>query len=339
MIIVMREGAGRDSVDRVMNKIGQDGLKPVPLVGVERTVIAVIGDERKMFAETFSAMPDVEKVMPVLRPYKLAARESHPKPSVISVRGVPIGGPECVVAAGPCSVESEAQIVETARRARAAGARLLRGGAFKPRTGPYDFQGLRAEGLRYLAAARAETGLPVVTEVVDPRDVGLVAEYADMFQIGTRNMQNYLLLKEVGQTRLPVLLKRGMQARYTEFLLAAEYVMAEGNPNVVLCERGIRTFETYTRNSLDLNAVPVIRELSHLPIMVDPSHGTGRRSLVAAMSLAAVACGADGVLLEVHPQPENALTDADQTISCDELATLMPRLRAVAAAVGRTVGA
>ncbi len=339
MIIVMREGAARESIDRVMSRIGADGLKPVPLVGVERTVIAVIGDERKMFVETFAAMPDVEKVMPVLRPYKLAARESRPTTSVIKVGGIPVGGPECVVIAGPCAVESEEQIVETARRARDAGARILRGGAFKPRTGPYDFQGLRAEGLRHLATARTETGLPVVTEVVDPRDVSLVAEYADMFQIGTRNMQNYLLLKEVGQTRLPVLLKRGMHARYTEFLLAAEYVMSEGNPNVVLCERGIRTFETYTRNTLDLNAVPAIRELSHLPILVDPSHGTGRRSLVSSMSLAAVASGADGVILEVHPDPENALTDADQTISCADLATLMPRLSAVAAAVGRKLGA
>ncbi len=337
MIIVMQPDAREDWIRHVIERVEKEGLRPVLLAGTERKVIAVIGDERRLPVETFSVLRGVERVMPVLKPYKLVSREFQPEPSVVRCDGVAIGGRECVVIAGPCSVECEKQIVETALAVRSAGARLLRGGAFKPRTGPYDFQGLQKKGLDYLRTAKRESGLPIVTEVVDPRDVGLVAEYADMFQIGTRNMQNFLLLREVGKTQKPVLLKRGMQSLYKEFLLAAEYVLSEGNRNVVLCERGIRTFETHTRNTLDLNIVPAVKELSHLPILVDPSHGTGHRHYVSAMSRAAVACGADGLLIEVHPDPDEALTDAEQTISTTQFASLMKELAAVAAAVGRTL--
>ncbi|MFH1590933.1 MAG: 3-deoxy-7-phosphoheptulonate synthase [archaeon] len=337
MIIVMRKGAKKKSVDHVLESITKVGLKPVPLFGTERTVIAVIGDERILHVESLCAMEDVEKAMPVLKPYKLVSRESHPKDTVIDVGGVKVGGKKVVVMAGPCAVESRKQIIETARGVKRAGATFLRGGAFKPRTGPYDFQGLGEKGLKYLAAARKETGLRIVTEVVDPRQVAMVAKYADVLQIGTRNMQNYLLLKEAGKSGKPVMLKRGMWATYKEFLLAAEYIMAEGNPNVILCERGIRTFETHTRNTLDLNAVASIKELSHLPVIVDPSHGTGRRSLVRPLSRAAIATGADGIIIESHIDPENALTDADQTISIEETKRLIVECRAIAKVVGRSL--
>jgi 3-deoxy-7-phosphoheptulonate synthase len=339
MIIVMRPDALDEWVRLVMERVEKEGLRPVLLTGTERKVIAVIGDERRVSEEVFSVLRGVERVMPVLKPYKLVSREFQPEPSIVRCAGVAVGGRECVVIAGPCAVESEKQIVQTALAVKAAGARMLRGGAFKPRTGPYEFQGLQKKGLEYLQAARRESGLPIVTEVVDPRDVPLVSEYADVFQIGTRNMQNFLLLREVGKTQKPVLLKRGMQSLYKEFLLAAEYVLSEGNRNVILCERGIRTFETHTRNTLDLNLVPAVKELSHLPILVDPSHGTGRRNYVASMSRAAIAAGADGLLLEVHPNPDEALTDADQTISTAQFHALMKELSAVAAAVGRTLPA
>jgi 3-deoxy-7-phosphoheptulonate synthase len=339
MIIVMKPDAREDWVRAVVERVEKEGLRPVLLAGTERKVIAVIGDERRISEETFSVLRGVERVMPVLKPYKLVSREFQPENSLVRCGDVTIGGKECVVMAGPCAVESERQIVDTAIAVKSAGARILRGGAFKPRTGPYDFQGLQKRGLEYLRTAKKESGLPIVTEVVDPRDVALVAEYADMFQIGTRNMQNFLLLREVGKTQKPVLLKRGMQSLYKEFLLAAEYIVAEGNPNVVLCERGIRTFETHTRNTLDLNLVPAVKELSHLPIVVDPSHGTGRRSFVVPMSRAAIACGADGLIIEVHPNPDEAMTDADQTISTMQFASLMKQLSAVAAAVNRELPA
>jgi len=337
MIIVMKRGAKKKNIDQTIAKIKSEGLKPVPLVGTERTVIAVIGDERILGVDSMRAMPDVDKVMPVLKPYKLVSRESHPQNSIIKVKGVIFGGKKIPIIAGPCSVENKSQIIEIAIKAKRAGATLLRAGAYKPRTGPYDFQGLGEKGLKYLAQARKETGMPIVTEVMDPRTVSLVAKYADVLQIGTRNMQNYLLLKEVGKSKKPVLLKRGMWATYKEFLLAAEYIVAEGNPNVILCERGIRTFETHTRNTLDLNAIPAIKELSHLPIISDPSHGTGKKSLVKAMACASIAAGADGLMIETHIHPEKALTDADQTIGIADLKKLITECHAIAKATGRSI--
>jgi 3-deoxy-7-phosphoheptulonate synthase len=275
------------------------------------------------------------KIETISPPYKLASREFRAQDTVVDVRGVKVGGNACIIIAGPCSVESEEQILATARAARAAGATMLRGGAFKPRTSPYSFRGLGQQGLRLLALAREETGLPIVTEVMTPGDVELISYYADVLQVGARNMQNYQLLEEVGRTGRPVLLKRGLAATVEEWLLAAEYVLAQGNPNVILCERGIRTFETATRNTLDLNAVAVVKRLSHLPVLVDPSHGTGKRDLVAPLALAALAVGADGLILEIHPDPDHALSDGDQSLTCEHFTDLMPRLAALAAAVGR----
>jgi len=279
----------------------------------------------------------VEKVMPVLSHYKLASREFHPEDTIIKVDGVRIGYRDIIVMAGPCSVESKEQIIEIARAVKKAGAMILRGGAFKPRTSPYSFQGLGEKGLKLLKLAKEDAGMPVVTEVMDTRNVGLVGKYADILQIGARNMQNYDLLREVGKSKQPVLLKRGLSATINEWLMSAEYIMSSGNPNVILCERGIRTFETHTRNTLDLNAVPAVKELTHLPVIVDPSHGTGRYSLVAPMSKAAVAAGADGLLIEVHNKPNKSISDAEQTISTKRFAGLMKELKLVAKAVGRNV--
>ncbi len=343
MIIVMKQGAKKENIEAVIDLVAKNNLKPVPLYGTERTVIAVIGDERVLNKDTVEAMDDVEKVMEVLKPYKLAAREYHPENTVIVVGEersgdrVKIGGKEIIVMAGPCAVENKEQIISIAKEVKKAGAQILRGGAFKPRTAPYDFQGLGEQGLKYLAAAREETGLKIVTEVVDPRDVKLVEKYADILQVGTRNMQNYSLLKELGKIKKPVLLKRGMWATYKEWLLAAEYIISSGNPNVILCERGIRTFETHTRNTLDLAAVPALKELTHLPIVVDPSHGTGRRSLVNAMCKAAIAAGCDGLIIESHTHPEKSVSDAEQTISTEVLKQMMKEFRKVAAAVGRKI--
>ena len=279
----------------------------------------------------------VEKVMPVLSHYKLASREFHPEDTIIKVDGVRIGYRDIIVMAGPCSVESKEQIIEIARAVKKAGAMILRGGAFKPRTSPYSFQGLGEKGLKLLKLAKEDAGMPVVTEVMDTRNVGLVGKYADILQIGARNMQNYDLLREVGKSKQPVLLKRGLSATINEWLMSAEYIMSSGNPNVILCERGIRTFETHTRNTLDLNAVPAVKELTHLPVIVDPSHGTGRYSLVAPMSKAAVAAGGDGLLIEVHNKPNKSISDAEQTISTKRFAGLMKELKLVAKAVGRNV--
>ncbi|MBI2135524.1 3-deoxy-7-phosphoheptulonate synthase [Candidatus Woesearchaeota archaeon] len=341
MIIVMKQGAKKENIEAVIDLVAKNNLKPVPLYGTERTVIAVIGDERVLNKDTVEAMDDVEKVMEVLKPYKLAAREYHPENTIIKVgegaNCVNIGGKEIVVMAGPCAVENKEQIISIAKEVKKAGAKILRGGAFKPRTAPYDFQGLGEQGLKYLAAAREETGLKIVTEVVDPRDVALVEKYADILQVGTRNMQNYTLLKELGKAKKPVLLKRGMWATYKEWLLAAEYIISSGNPNVILCERGIRTFETHTRNTLDLAAVPALKELTHLPIVVDPSHGTGRRSLVSAMCKAAIATGCDGLIIESHTHPEKSVSDAEQTISTEVLKQLMKDFKKVAEAVGRKI--
>jgi 3-deoxy-7-phosphoheptulonate synthase len=338
MIVVMKAGATTAEIGDVIAEVERLGYRPHPIYGVERAVIACIGDERgKAVLQSLEAAPGVEAVVPILRPFKLASREVHPRRSVIHVGdGVEVGGPRLVVIAGPCSVESEAQILETARAVREAGASLLRGGAYKPRTSPYSFQGMEVEGLRLLAKARAETGLPVVTEVLDPHDVDTVAEYADVLQVGARNAQNFALLKRLGRVRKPVLLKRGLSTTLQEFLMAAEYVLSEGNPEVFLCERGIRTFETATRNTLDLAAVPVLREWTHLPVIVDPSHGTGHWQYVAPMAWAAVAAGADGVMVEVHPDPAHALSDGGQSLKPARFRELMAGLRRFAAAAERT---
>ncbi|HEX9022294.1 MAG TPA: 3-deoxy-7-phosphoheptulonate synthase [Geobacteraceae bacterium] len=339
MIIVMKAGAAKKEKDEVLKRIRELGYKPHVIHGTTRDVIGAIGDERgKLVLQSIENMHGVESVVPILKPYKLASKEVKREPSVIRITDtVAIGGREIVVMAGPCSVESEKQIIETALAVQKAGARVLRGGAFKPRTSPYSFQGMEEEGLKLLAKARAESGLPIVTEVVNPETAELVAEYADILQIGARNAQNFALLKKVGQLHRPVLLKRGMSMTIQEFLMSAEYVMSEGNQAVILCERGIRTFETATRNTLDLSAIPVLREQTHLPIIADPSHGTGHYQFVAPMSFAAVACGADGLIIEVHPDPEHASSDGAQSLKPDKFAAMMQKLRQIAAAVDRAL--
>ncbi|BAS27630.1 3-deoxy-7-phosphoheptulonate synthase [Limnochorda pilosa] len=337
MIVVMKAGAGEPEVNAVLDRIEEMGLQAHLSRGEQRTVVGVIGRKPDGLADRLMAMDGVERVVPILQPYKLASREFRPESSRVRVGAVEIGGPEIVVIAGPCSVESLEQLLETAQAVGEAGAALLRGGAFKPRTSPYAFQGLAEQGLKLLAQTRAQTGLGVVTEVLSPAEVELVAAHADMLQVGARNMQNFPLLREVGRSRRPVLLKRGLSATIEEWLMAAEYVMSEGNHQVVLCERGIRTFETATRNTLDLSAVPVVKERSHLPVVVDPSHGTGYWSLVAPMALAAVAAGADGLLVEVHPRPDQALSDGPQSLKPDRFAQMMEGVRAVARSVGRSV--
>lgn len=335
MIIVMKPTATQADIDQVAEKILQYGLKPHISKGVERTIIGAIGDERILRNVPLQALPGVEEVLPILKPFKLASRDFKAEGTVVSVNGVEIGSPRLAVIAGPCSVEGRQMLLDTAQKVKAAGANLLRGGAFKPRTSPYAFQGLGEEGLRYLAEVREITGLPVVTELMDPRDAELVMKYADVIQIGARNMQNFRLLKEVGAHRKPVLLKRGMSSTIKELLMSAEYIMSEGNYHVILCERGIRTFEEYTRNTLDLSAVPALKQLSHLPVIVDPSHGTGKWDLVPPMALAAIAAGADGLMIEVHPKPEEALSDGPQALLPDRFTQLMEQVRAMAPVVGR----
>ncbi|MFN8482510.1 MAG: 3-deoxy-7-phosphoheptulonate synthase [Anaerolineae bacterium] len=337
MIIIMRMGASQQEIADVLHKIETEGFRSHPIYGVERTVIGVIGDDRAKRPDAYERMPGVERVDRILRPFKLAGREFHPDDSVIQLNGHVIGGPEVVIMAGPCSVESREQIMEAAHAVKEAGATVLRGGAFKPRTSPYSFQGLGEYGLQLLKEASQATGLPVITEVLSTRDAPLVAQYADILQIGTRNMQNFALLTAVGGSGRPVLLKRGMSNTIEELLMAAEYILAAGNPRVMLCERGIRTFEPATRFTLDLNAVPLLKQLSHLPVVVDPSQATGKWDLVPAMSKAAVAAGADGLLIEVHPNPSEALSDAAQQLKPDTFAQLMQDLKALAPAVGRTV--
>jgi 3-deoxy-7-phosphoheptulonate synthase len=310
-------------------------LKPLYLPGVEKIVIGAIGDERLLAELQLESLPCVDRVLPVLAPYKLAGSESQAEPTVVTVGGVRIGGPEPVVMAGPCAVESREQLLATARAVKAAGARVLRGGAYKPRTSPYSFQGLEAAGLELLAEARAETGLPIITEVLDPADLPAVVKVADILQIGARNMQNFRLLREVGKTRKPVLLKRGMSATVDDLLMSAEYVLAEGNPDVILCERGIKTFSTDTRNTLDLSVVPLLRGKTHLPVVVDPSHATGVRRLVEPMALAALAAGAHGLLIEVHVHPESAKCDGMQQLTPEQFAELMRRARLVIDALSR----
>lgn len=337
MIVVMKKGASKEEIAHMIARVEQLGLKAHPIHGTERTVIAAIGSKRDEHRHSLESGPGVAEVVPILAPYKVASIEVKPQRTVVRVGPLSVGNCHLGVIAGPCSVESEEQTLATARAVKAAGATALRGGAFKPRTSPYSFQGLKEEGLRILAAARAETGLPVVTEVMSASDVKLVAAYADVLQIGARNMQNYRLLEEAGAEGKPVLLKRGPSATLDELLLAAEYVLNAGNQNVVLCERGVRTFETHTRYTLPLATVPWLHERTHLPVVVDPSHGTGHTSLVPRMAAAAVAAGADGLMLEVHPDPETALSDGYQSLNFRQFEETMDLVRRVAGAVGKQI--
>jgi len=328
MIISMRPGASREEIDHVCERIEQFGYKVHSIKGDERVVIGAVGrGDLTRVIEQLEATPGVERVVPISQPFKFVSREFQQEKSMIRVNGCKIGGPDFAVMAGPCSVESEEQILTTARAVKAAGAHILRGGAFKPRTSPYDFQGLERDGLELLLLAKRETGLAIITEVMSDSDVDLIAEYADIIQVGARNMQNFALLKALGRLQKPVMLKRGLSSTLKELLLSAEYVLSKGNPNIILCERGVRTFETYTRNTLDLAAVPALQELSHLPVIVDPSHGTGKRSLIPAMTRAAVACGADGIIVEAHPCPEKAFSDGSQSLTLETFAQMMETLR------------
>lgn len=337
MVIVMASREQED-IDNVVKKIEELGYKAHLIYGVERTVIAAIGDEREKYRlQALESLPHVEKVYPILKSFKLAGREARTEDTIVEVGGVRIGGDEVVIIGGPCSVETREQILESAHIVKAAGASILRGGAYKPRTSPYSFQGLEEAGLKLLAEARDATGLPFVTEVMTPEQTPLVAEYADILQIGARNMQNYGLLKSVGKTSRPVFLKRGMMSTINELLMSAEYIMAEGNPNVILCERGIRTFETETRNTFDLSAVPVLHKLSHLPVFADPSHGTGHWDYVIPMARASVACGADGLMVEMHPRPAEAFSDGAQSLRPDKFEQMMRELAPIAEAIGRTI--
>lgn len=335
MIIVLKPGATEREIEHILDRLRELGLKPLLTKGEERTIIGAIGDDRVLQNQPLAVLPGVESVTPILAPWKIVSREYKPANTVIDVAGVLIGGRTIAVMAGPCAVEKLELTVGIAHEVKAAGASILRGGAYKPRTSPYAFQGLGREGLDYLVEARKQTGLPVVSEILDPRDIEVFLEKADVIQIGARNMQNFELLKEVGAYDKPVLLKRGLAATIKEFLLSAEYIMSRGNPNVMLCERGIRTFETHYRNTLDLAAVPALKALSHLPVIVDPSHATGKWDLVAPMARAAVAAGADGLLIEVHSNPECALCDGEESIKPAKFKDLMQDLRKVAAAVGR----
>jgi 3-deoxy-7-phosphoheptulonate synthase len=336
MIVVMRSTATEEELNAVLTRIQEHGLKGRVTYGEERNIVGVIGAAiPPTLREELERFPGVQEAVRITRPYKLAAREFHPQDTIVQIGDVVVGGGSFVVIAGPCAVESEAQIMATAFAVREAGAHMLRGGAFKPRSSPYTFRGLGEEGLRLLALARAETGLPIVTEVMTPTDVELVARYADVLQIGARNMQNFQLLEEAGRSGKPVLLKRGMSATIEEWLLSAEYIIAQGNPNVILCERGIRTFETATRNTMDLNAVALAKRRSHLPVIADPSHGTGKWYLVPPLALASLAAGADGVMIEVHPDPDRATSDGGQSLTCENFAALMPQMTALAGLLGR----
>jgi 3-deoxy-7-phosphoheptulonate synthase len=326
MVIVMQKEASAENLKNVIAHVEELGARTHVSQGEERTIVGIIGDKRNILKEQLLALEGVEKVVSILQPYKLVGREFKPDNTIIKINGMEFGSGKPVIIAGPCAVESEEQILASAKIVREAGAKILRGGAFKPRTSPYSFQGHGEEGLRWLRKAKEETGLAIITEVMEANQVELVAKYADILQIGARNMQNFNLLKEVGKTDRPVLLKRGMSAQLTEFLMSAEYIMSEGNNRIILCERGIRTFVEYSRNTLDLNIVPAIKRISHLPIIVDPSHGTGRTDLVEPMSLAALAAGADGLMIEVHPNPEKAWSDADQTLSPEQFQGLMNRI-------------
>lgn len=339
MIIVLKPNPSEDQIRHVVNRIEELGLIPHLSRGVARTIIGVIGDEEKLQAEPLQAIDGVESVVPILKPFKLASREFHSEASVFDIKGVKVGGGHLMMIAGPCAIESEAILVEIAEQVKEAGANVLRGGAFKPRTSPYSFQGLGEDGLKILQATGERFGMPVITEVMDPRQITLVERYSDLFQIGARNMQNFDLLKEVGKTGTPVLLKRGMSATVKDLLMSAEYILSQGNPRVILCERGVRSFEDSTRNMMDLSSVPNVKGQSHLPIIVDPSHGTGRRDLIPAMARAGVAAGADGVHIEVHSCPEKALSDGPQALLPAQYASLMVELRGLAELLGEQIDA
>ncbi len=337
MIVVMNPEASEKDIKMVTEKLKSMGFGVHLSQGVRRTIIGAIGDREKALSSGLEAMHCVEKIVPITKPFKLVSREFKRENSVYDIGGVQVGGDELVVMAGPCAVESREQLLQAARQVAGSGAKFLRGGAFKPRTSPYSFQGLEEEGLKMLAEAREETGLKIVTEVMNQHTVDMVAAYADILQVGARSMQNFYLLREIGRLNKPVLLKRGLSATIEEWLMAAEYIMSEGNYRVILCERGIRTFETYTRNTLDLSCVPVIKRLSHLPVLVDPSHGTGSWHWVPAMSRAALAAGADGLLVEVHPNPAEALSDGPQSLNPENFTNLMASLRSLAPALGRSL--
>jgi 3-deoxy-7-phosphoheptulonate synthase len=340
MMIIMRTGATQEQISGVIQRIEKNGLRPHLSTGTERTVIGAIGDERpviQVLQDQFLQLPGVDRVVPISRPYKLASREFKPEDTTFTLDGVRMGGEDVLIIAGPCSVENRELLLETALAVREAGAHVLRGGAFKPRTSPYSFQGLGEKGLELLAEARQLTGMPIVTEVMSPEQIPLIIQYADVLQIGARNMQNYSLLHAVGESQRPILLKRGMMSTVDELLMAAEYILSHGNGRVILCERGIRTFETSTRNTTDINAIPVLKALTHLPVIIDPSHATGNWQYVNAIARAGVAAGADGVIVEVHPNPDVALSDGGQSLKPERFAELVKQLRAIAEAVGRRV--
>lgn len=337
MVIVMASRRKED-IDNVVSKVEEMGYKAHLIEGVERTVVAAVGDEREKYRlQALESLPFVEKVFPILKSFKLAGRESHPENSVITIGNTTVGGDTFCVMAGPCAVESREQIIETAKIVKAAGAHILRGGAYKPRTSPYSFQGMEEGGLKLLKEASEATDMPFVTEVMTPDQVDLVCDYADVLQIGARNMQNYGLLKAVGRTKTPVFLKRGMMSTINEWLMSAEYIMSEGNHEVIMCERGIRTFETETRNTLDMSAVPVLKKLTHLPVVIDPSHGTGHWDYVSSMALAAAAAGADGLQIEVHPHPEDAFSDGPQSLKPKVFEKLMTDLKAILTVTGKSL--
>lgn len=337
MIIVMQRGASQEQIGSVIERLEQMGFRPHPIVGVAKTVIGAIGDRSQSTMESLELLAGVERVVPIMQPYKLASRELVEGNTTVEVAGRTIGGKKLAIIAGPCAVESCSQLLETAHAVREAGATFLRGGAYKPRTSPYSFQGMEEEGLKILAQAREEVGLPVVTEVVNPADVPLVAQYVDILQIGARNMQNFTLLREVGRSKKPVILKRGLAATVEEWLMAAEYILSEENYNVILCERGIRTYETETRNTLDVSAIPLVKQHSHLPILADPSHASGRWRLVEPLARASIAAGADGLMVEVHPNPSEALSDGPQSLRPENFASMVKNMKELALACGREV--
>lgn len=335
MIIVMSQNATKENIKNVEIKLNELGFKTHPIYGEIKTVIGAVGDKRLLNTQSITSMLGVESLVPIMKPFKLASRELKETPTIVEIGDVKIGGEEVITIAGPCAIESEESYMETAFKVKAAGAKILRGGAFKPRTSPYSFHGLEKEGLKILSAARKETGMKIATEVVDTRDVELVSSYTDIIQIGARNMQNFKLLQEAGTTGKPILLKRGLAATIEEWLMAAEYILSSGNNNIILCERGIRTYETATRNTIDMSAIPVVKELSHLPIIVDPSHATGSWKYVPALSKGAIATGADGLLIEVHSDPTCALCDGPQSLKPSKFSRLMDELKPIALAVGR----
>jgi 3-deoxy-7-phosphoheptulonate synthase len=336
MVIVMQDHAKQEDIEEAIHQVKAMGYGVNLSQGDERTVIGILGDERALDWEHLELLPGVEQIVRILKPYKLASRESRPERTIVRIGSVAIGGNEIVIIAGPCAVESREQIIETAKAVKKAGAHMLRGGAFKPRSSPYAFQGMAEEGLKLLAEAREVTGLPVVTEVMAPDQLEMVIQYSDMLQIGARNMQNFPLLQAAGKSGHPVLLKRGNSATVEEWLMAAEYLLSNGNTRVVLCERGIRTFETATRNTTDINAIPVVKHLSHLPVLVDPSHSTGRGEYIESISRAAIAAGADGLIVEVHPHPEAALSDGPQSLTPDAFSEVVNQVKRIAAVIGRS---